>query len=67
MRAPTPTRPKGDNDRAIADYDQALTLNPKFAMAYSNRSAAYKAKGDNDHAAADFKAAVRLDPKLAPK
>jgi len=36
-------------------------------MAYSNRSAAYKAKGDNDHAAADFKAAVRLDPKLAPK
>src|SRR5580700_1889733 len=28
---------KGDVDRAIADYDQAIALDPKLAAAYNNR------------------------------
>ena len=28
---------KGERDRAIADYDKAIALNPKYANAYYNR------------------------------
>ena len=28
---------KRDFDRAIADYDAAIGLNPQFAVAYNNR------------------------------
>ena len=28
---------KGDYDRAIADYDQAIQLKPDFVDAYNNR------------------------------
>jgi lipoprotein NlpI len=54
---------KGDNDRAIADYNQAISLDPKDALAYNNRGNAYKAKGDNDRAIADYNQAISLDPK----
>src|SRR6516162_2760697 len=40
-------RAKGDNNRAIADYDQAIRLNPKLAIAYNNRGNAWRAKGDD--------------------
>ena len=32
---------KNDNDRAIADYDQAIQINPKFALAFNNRGNVY--------------------------
>jgi lipoprotein NlpI len=56
---------KGDRDRAIADYSEAVRLDPKFANAYNNRGLAYRAKGDNDRAIADFNEAITVDPKLA--
>jgi tetratricopeptide (TPR) repeat protein len=40
---------KGDLDRAIADFGEAIRLNPKHAIALSNQSAAYSVKGDNEH------------------
>ncbi len=58
-------RDKGDNDRAIADYNEAIRLDPKYAIAYNNRGIAYRAKGDNDRAIADYSEAIRLDPKYA--
>jgi lipoprotein NlpI len=58
-------RAKGDNDRAIQDYDQAIVLNPKYAFAYNNRGNAYQAKGDNDRAIADFSQAIVLEPNYA--
>jgi tetratricopeptide (TPR) repeat protein len=57
---------KGDHDRAIADYDAAIRLDPKNALPYFNRGFAYQTKGDNDRAIADYDAAIRLDPKYAP-
>ena len=34
-------REKGDYDRAITDYDQAIRLDPKYTVAYINRGVAY--------------------------
>ena len=32
---------KGDHDRAIQDYNEAIRLNPQFASAFNNRGVAY--------------------------
>ena len=42
-----------DYDRAIADYDAALSLDPKFQRAYNNRGAAWRGKGDRTRALQD--------------
>jgi tetratricopeptide (TPR) repeat protein len=54
---------KGDNDRAIADYDEAIRLDPKRAKAFKNRGCAYLEKGDNGRAIADYSEAILIDPK----
>ena len=56
---------KGDPDRAIADYDAAIRLDPKYALAYNHRGEAYIDKGDYARAIADLDEAIRLDPKYA--
>src|SRR6185437_12876714 len=57
---------KKDYDRAIADYDQAITLDSKYVFAYSNRGKAYQiGKKDYDRAIADYGRAIKLDPKNA--
>ena len=55
-------RLKGDHERAIADYAQAIRLNPKFAAAFNNRGVAYDHKGDFDRAIADYDQAIKLKP-----
>jgi len=54
---------KGDNDRAIADFNEAIRLNPKDADTFANRGIAWGNKGDNDRAIADFNEAIRLNPQ----
>jgi tetratricopeptide (TPR) repeat protein len=56
---------KGDPERAIADCDEAIALDPNLPIAYSNRSNADQEKGDLDRAIADSDQAIRLDPKFA--
>jgi tetratricopeptide (TPR) repeat protein len=56
---------KGDYDRAIPDYDQAVRLNPSHANAFSNRGVAYAHKGDYDQAILDYAEAIRLNPNHA--
>src|SRR5262245_6623896 len=53
---------KGDYDRAIQDYSQAIKLNGKLAMAFNNRGVTYDKKGDYDRAIADFDQAIKLKP-----
>jgi len=54
-----------DGQRAIEDYNEAIRLDPKFALAYNNRGAAYGDKNERDRAIADYSEAIRLDPKYA--
>ncbi len=56
---------KGENDRAIDDFNQALKLKPNYAQAYHNRGVAYLAKGDKDQAILDFNQALKLKPNDA--
>ena len=53
---------QGDHDHAIADFDQAVALEPDFAAAYNNRGCVYADKGDLDHAIADYDQAIALEP-----
>ncbi|MFZ1108811.1 MAG: tetratricopeptide repeat protein [Rhodomicrobium sp.] len=54
-----------DDDRAIADFNQAIRLVPEDALAYSNRGFANRKKGDYDRAVADYNRAMKLAPKNA--
>ena len=54
---------KGDSDKAIADYTEAIRLDPKRTDAYFNRGSAWAHKKDYDKAVADYTEAIRLNPK----
>jgi tetratricopeptide (TPR) repeat protein len=56
---------KGDHDRAIQDYNEAILLNPKNAAAYLSRGESYYGKRDYDHSIEDLKEALRLSPNNA--
>jgi Tfp pilus assembly protein PilF len=52
---------KGDLDRAITDYTEAIHLDPNDANAYASRGKAYQSKKEYDRAIADYDQAIRLD------
>ena len=56
---------KQEYDKAIADHDLAIKVDPKNPAPYSNRGNAYLGKQDYEHALADFDIAVKLNPKYA--
>jgi len=57
--------PTGNNDKAIANYDQAIKLKPDLVGAYYNRGIAYYDKGEYDRAIADYDQAIKLKPDWA--
>jgi tetratricopeptide (TPR) repeat protein len=56
---------KGDHDKAIAEYDEAIKANPEDAAAYNTRGVSYNAKGDRERAIKEWSEAIRLDPNMA--
>jgi tetratricopeptide (TPR) repeat protein len=56
---------KGDINRAIANYNQAIRLNPQFAGAFNNRGSAYNDKRQYDRAIQDYDQAIRFNPQYA--
>ena len=57
---PTPERRL---DKAIADYTEAIRLDPKHVKAYHGSATYYREKGDYIHVIYDCTEAIRLDPE----
>jgi Tfp pilus assembly protein PilF len=55
----------GDNQRAIADDDEAIRLTPTSAIAFGNRGGAYEDMGDTSQAIRDYDSAIALKPDFA--
>jgi tetratricopeptide (TPR) repeat protein len=54
---------KGEYDKAIADFTQAIRLNPADSHALNNRGYVYDARGEYDRAIADYNEALKINPK----
>ncbi|MEA5513241.1 tetratricopeptide repeat protein [Nodularia sp. UHCC 0506] len=53
------------HDQAIADYTQAITINPQFAEPYYNRGVVYDDQGKTELAIADYTQAITINPQFA--
>ena len=56
---------EGKLREAIAEYDEAIRLEPYFAPAYNNRGIAYARLGQIERAVLDYDEAIRLNPYYA--
>jgi tetratricopeptide (TPR) repeat protein len=54
----------GNLDGALAHYNEAIRLDPKYASVYVNRGVIYLHTSDYDRAMQDFNYAIYLDPFL---
>ena len=50
------------HENAIADFNQAIALDPNYARAYNNRAASYEQLGDLKQAVVDYTQAIVLAP-----
>ena len=55
----------GDYDKAIADFDAAIRLNPETAINYLDRGLAKEVLGEKSAAKADFEKATQINRDLA--
>jgi len=56
---------RGNFRGAIADFNQAIKLNPNWSAAYYNRALAHYDLGDKQAAIADFNQTIKLNPNDA--
>jgi len=52
-------------EAAVADFSEAIRLNPAYTNAYNSRGVSYYRQGQHEAAVADFSEAIRLDPAYA--
>jgi tetratricopeptide (TPR) repeat protein len=64
MNLRNPRLVRGEHDRAVADLNQALRLDPTNATAYAWRGIAYRLKGEYDQAITDLERALQLDASI---
>ena len=57
-------REMGDFDRALRDFDKAISMAPRVGELYSNRGNAHVGKGHYERAIADYDEAIRLRPEV---
>ena len=55
----------GQTEKALADFNQALSLDPKFPLAYYNRALLYYQSEQTQKAIEDFNQAILLNPNYA--
>lgn len=55
----------GDYQQALADYNQAIKLNPNLAEVYDQRGFVYYRLNDYSSAFADYSQALQINPSLA--
>jgi len=53
----------GDKEKAMADFNAAIELNPNEALAWRVRGATWASKGDYQKAVADYSESIRIDPE----
>ena len=56
---------RGQLIKAIAEYNKAIEINPKYAPVFNNRGFAHIGKGEYDQAISDFNKAIEINPKFA--
>ena len=56
---------KGELDKTIADYTEAIALKPDYAEVYYQRGFTYRIKEDYKHAIRDYTKAIEIDPHNA--
>ena len=54
---------KGDLDRAVHDYTEAIRIDPKYPDSYAERGQAMFKLGETERAIADYTAAIQRDPQ----
>ena len=52
-------------EEAIAEYNEAIRLDPEYTGAYMNRGNVYHALGQHERAIEDYNQAIRIDPQDA--
>ena len=52
-----------DYNKAVADFTEAIQLNPDYAGAYRHRGNAHYYESEHDKAIADFSEAIRIKPE----
>src|SRR5205807_459283 len=57
-------RIKGDDEKALLHYSEAIRLDPKYALAFNNRGSVWHDRGELDRAVADFSDAIRINPRF---
>jgi tetratricopeptide (TPR) repeat protein len=55
---------KGDLDRAVGMFTEAIRLDPKYPEGYAERGQANFKLGETDRAIADYSAAIQRDPQF---